>query len=172
MKRINIFSIAFLTLFALGIILGFLGYYDTIYALDRANAWLNRAETAGFAEEMITYINKALPLIPKSGNPVWIFPTSRTDFELINRDLQDILNRAEIIKNLAKNSDAYQQGMDDLRDKLKTMQSQIGEAATFLYLSPLNIILGFAWLILIALTGLYWLRKSRKQEVQEEALKP
>jgi len=143
--------------------MGFLNYYDTIYTLDRANAWLNRAETAGFAEEMIDYIKKALPLIPKSGNPVWIFPTDRTDFTLINKDLESIISRAEILKSLPRNSDAYQQGMDDLRDKLRTLQAQISEASPYLFVSPLNILFGFLWILLLSLIGLLWMRSSKKE---------
>lgn len=135
-----------ITLIALALLLSYIHYINTIYTLDRANALFNRAETAGFAEQLIEYVERGRRLLPKEGNPVWWFPTDRTDFKKIQADLESILERAEILKKLPRSSEAYQQGMDDLREKLKTIQSQVAEASGYLYVSPINIFYSALWL--------------------------
>jgi hypothetical protein len=162
MKQLTITKYAIILMLILAVILSLLAYYDTIYRLDRANAWLSRAETAGFAEEMVSYILRAKELLPKEGNPVWIFPTDRTDFTKINKDIDTIIDRANILKTLPKNSDAYQQGMDDLRGKLRTLQVQIAEAAPFMFVSPINIALALIWFLIVILLAYYAFKLSKQ----------
>lgn len=138
-----------IALILLSMVVTYYGYVDTIYMIEKANAWLNRAETAGFAEDLISYIEQAIPLLPNSGNPVWMFPTKKTDFTLIRKDLDMIVERAKILTTIPRNTDAYQQGMDDLRGKLKTLQLQLKEAAPFMFFSLQNIALAALMVIVI-----------------------
>jgi hypothetical protein len=144
-------------LIALAAVSSFFAYSTTIYRADQAIGLLSRAETAGFAEDMIAYIGQARDFIPDSGNPVWWFPTRRTDFALIQMDLESILERARLISTLPRDSEAYQQGMDDIRGKLRTVQDQIGEAAPYMLATPLSLTLSAFWLGAQAfLIGLYF----------------
>lgn len=159
---------------ALGMILlavasGYMNYSTTIYQADRAMAWLNRAETAAFAEEMIAYIGEGRNLLPRSGNPVWWFPTQRTDFTLIQSDIDKIIERALIIRALPRDSPAYQQGMDDLREKLRTIEDQIGEAAPFMFSSQTSIILSVIWLIVETYLMAAYFRGKRPTQIKIES---
>ena len=131
---------------SLGIIALTLGYIDTVYKLEVAVGYLSRAKSAGFAEDMIRYIDDALLHLPNSGNPVWLFPTERTDFSLIRSDLESIRERLAIISRIDRASPAYAQGLSDIRGKLTTVISQIGEAMPYTLVTPINIALATAWL--------------------------
>lgn len=142
----------------LSIVSTYVNYSSTIYAADRAVGWFSRAEAAAFAEDMIEYIREGRKLLPASGNPVWWFPTQRTDFALIQRDIDALLQRAEIIRTLSRGSTAYQQGMDDLRGKIHAMEDQIGDAAPFMFAAPLSIVLSGMWSIMEAFLILSYFR--------------
>jgi hypothetical protein len=112
---------------------------------------------------MILYVEEARMLLPSEGNPVWILPTKRTDFTLIQADLQGILDRAQILDGMNRGSDAYQQGMDDLKDKLIIVESQVNDAAPFVFASSQNTVFGVAWLVVESLLVVYLIRSGRKQ---------
>ncbi|MAH21235.1 MAG: hypothetical protein CMO12_00285 [Thaumarchaeota archaeon] len=149
MNRLIVVGAIFIVLTASGGILAYLAYVDTIYALERANALFSRAETAGFAEGVVLYMDSGRKFLPTEGNPVWIFPTDKTNFRLINNDLNELLERGRMLQKLPRNSDGYQQGMDDLRGRIKTIQIQVSEAAPFLYASLPHILTSLAWTILL-----------------------
>ena len=132
--------------FVIGLSLLTLGYLDTIYKLEIAIGYINRAQSAGFAEEMIEYIDEALAILPKSGNPVWLFPTERTNFSLIYSDLLSIRERLGIVSTIARDSPAYAQSLNDIRGKLKVIIEQIGEAMPYTLITPMNIALSMVWL--------------------------
>ncbi len=141
----------------------YLNYNGSIYQADRATAWLSRAETAAFAEDMIAYMEEARRLIPRSGNPVWWFPTQCTEFKLIQADIESMMERARILQGLPRDSESYQQGMDDLRGKLRTLQDQIGESAPFMFASPQSLVLSVLWLVAeTALVSLYFKPERRE----------
>ena len=143
----------------LSIVSTYVNYSSTIYAADRAVGWFSRAEAAAFAEDMIGYIREGRKLLPASGNPVWWFPTQRTDFALMQRDIDSLVQRAEIISTLPRSSTAYQQGMDDLRGKIHAMEAQIGDAAPFMFAPPISIVLSAMWSIIEAFLILSYFRR-------------
>ena len=134
------------TWLAVGLTLLTAGYIDTIYKLETAIGYLSRAQSTAFAEDMKSYIEEALRLIPESGNPVWIFPTERTDFTLIRSDLTSIVERLEIISGINLDSPAYAQGLSDIRGKLAVVILQLGEAMPYTLITPINITLALIWL--------------------------
>ena len=134
-------------------------YYNSFYAIDRANALFSRAETAGFAEDMVSYMQRGRRLLPKSGNPVWWFPTDKTDFSEIQKDIDTIIARATLLESLPKDSPAYQQGMDDLRGKVKALELQIAEASGYMFVSAWNVAISVIWLLVFTLI-FFFLRRG------------
>ena len=152
LQRRIIIGIVGLTLIVLvGSSLLFLAYYNSFYAVDRANALFNRAETAGFAEDMIAYVQRGRVLLPKSGNPVWWFPTDKTDFTEIQKDIDGIIARGIILESLPRDSPAYQNGMDDLRGKLQALELQLNEASGYMFVSGYNVVTSAIWLAAFAI---------------------
>ncbi len=142
-------------------------YSNTLYVADLAVGWLSRAETAAFVEDMITYIQEGRKLLPASDNPVWWFPTQRTDFAMIRRDIDSIIERARIIGTLPRHSEAYQQGMDDLRGKIHVLQDQVKEAGPFMFATPVSIALSSIWSIIQALLILLYLQGPTEERRSE-----
>lgn len=128
-------------------------YYNSFYAINRANALFSRAETAGFAEDMIGYMQRGRVLLPQSGNPVWWFPTDKTDFREIQHDIDGIIARATILESLPRNSTAYQTGMDDLRGRIMALQLQVTDASGYLFVSGWNVIVAGVWLSIFAVVA-------------------
>ena len=140
----------------IGAALFYSAYYNSFYAIDRANALFSRAETAGFAGDMIDYIQRGRVLLPRSGNPVWWFPTDKTNFGEIQKDIDGIIARAKILQAMPTNSSAYQQGMDDLRGKIKAMELQIAEASGYMFVSGWNLVVSLIWLTALAIFVSYF----------------
>lgn len=128
-------------------------YYNSFYAINRANALFSRAETAGFAEDMVAYLQRGRVLLPKSGNPVWWFPTDKTDFSEIQHDINGIIARATILESLPRNGTAYQTGMNDLHGRTKALELQVADASGYLFVSGWNVIVAAGWLAVFAVVA-------------------
>jgi hypothetical protein len=145
--RLMMAVVATLMIFGVGIAL--YGYQQAIYPVDKANGYLSRAESAQTPEELASYVRAAKRELPESGNPVWGFPTARTDFGLMHRTLDDMLARANSISSLEPYSTEYNTGMADMHATLKTIQEDLIEATPFLYVSVNNIMFSAVWIAVI-----------------------
>ena len=158
-RKIVLGILGIVIILIVGCALLYIAYYNSFYAIDRANALFSRAETAGFAEEMVDYMQRGRVLLPKSGNPVWWFPTDKTDFGEIQKDIDSILARANIVESLPRNSPAYQQGMDDLRGKIRALELQVAEASGYMFVSGTNIVTSTVWLAAFAVIAFFLKRR-------------
>jgi hypothetical protein len=150
-RRVILALVALVVIIVAGGSMLYFAYYNSFYAMNRADALFNRAETAGFAEDMIAYLQRGRVLLPKSGNPVWWFPTDKTDFGEIQHDIDGIIARATILENLPRNSTAYQTGMNDLRGRTKALELQVADASGYLFVSGWNVIAAAVWLAIFAI---------------------
>jgi hypothetical protein len=157
-RRITIGLAALAVICVIGAALFYSAYYNSFYAIDRANALFSRAETAGFAGDMIDYIQRGRVLLPRSGNPVWWFPTDKTNFGEIQKDIDGIIARARLLQAMPTNSSTYQQGMDDLRGKVKALELQVAEASGYMFVSGSNMVVSLIWLAALAIFVSYFKR--------------
>ena len=130
---------------AVGAGLSYYGYQTSIYPVDLANAYLDRAESAGTPAEIHDYVMKAKNLLPSSGNPVWSFPTPRTDFGLIQAALDGIVSRTNAISSLEPHSSAYNTGMSDMRTSLNSLETDLTDLMPYLYVSSTNMMFACVW---------------------------
>lgn len=159
-------SVLLLLFVVVGAVAVYNHYFQSYYAVDSAKAFLSRAESAPTPDQMADAIQRSRELIPKTGNPVWWFPTTRTDFALIHRDLDGLIDLARLLGTLPREQEAYQTGMETLRGKIRTLGEQLGEAAGYYFLSPLSVVLGALWLLGVA--AVLYLRSKQHIEVREE----
>lgn len=158
-RRKPLIGISILILIAL--ILPLHHYGQNVYPLRIAFGYLDRAVASGFADEMIKYAKKALErLEPYSVNPVWIFPSPSTEFNLIKENLRECIERLEVLKGLPRESDAYQQGLDDVRGKLKVIQGNIEDCSWWVFISLPNFIYGILWLTALIVTAFIWMKRK------------
>ncbi|HEY8140340.1 MAG TPA: hypothetical protein VIE86_04585 [Nitrososphaera sp.] len=162
-KLMAIGVVAFIT-FGAG--MAFYGYQQAIYPVDTALGYLARAETAQTPEGLAGYVAKAQRALPESGNPVWSFPTARTDFALIQAELDRILSRANSISSLEIYSTEYNTGMTDMHASLRAIQEDLVESMPYLYVSFTNMIMGSVWIGVILL--LFLIMRRGKAKYHEE----
>ena len=136
---------------SLGGALVYFGYQNAIYPLDKAMGYLARAESAQTPETIADYLKPVMHLLPMEGNPVWSFPNPRTDFGLIQNDLDAMLLRTVSISSVEPNSAAYNTGLEDLHGSIKIIESNLEEATPYVYVSFTNILLGGLWVGVIML---------------------
>jgi hypothetical protein len=142
------------------------GYDQAIYPVDTALGYLARAETAQTPDDLARYVAQAQRALPASGNPVWSFPTARTDFGLIQAELDRIMSRANSISSLEIYSTEYNTGMTDMHASLRAIQEDLVEAMPYLYVSFTNIILGSVWIAVILM--LFLVMRRGKSKYREE----
>jgi cellulose synthase/poly-beta-1,6-N-acetylglucosamine synthase-like glycosyltransferase len=137
-------------LFVSGII-AYIGYQSTIYPIDKAVAYLERAETTQTPEVLVDYVNLAKQNLPAEGNPVWPFATARTDFNSIHNELDALILRGRLVSYLEPNSDSYNTALIDMHNSVQKISKNLQEATPFLFASLTNIILASVWILLIVI---------------------
>lgn len=150
--------LAFLTV---GGAVAYFGYQNTMYLLDKAVGFVIRAETAQTPEQLAEYIKLTQDLIPAEGNPVWLFPTPKTDFGLIQANLDSIILRANIASGMDPLSESYNIAIIDLHLSAGSIRTNLLEIIPYTYITLGNIVLAASWVTAImAIFAL--LKKTRK----------
>jgi hypothetical protein len=162
----RLMMVGVVTLMIFGVGMALYGYQQAIYPVDSALGYLTRAESAQTPEELANFVKAAKRELPDSGNPMWLFPTAKTDFALIQRNLDDMVARANSISSLEPYSTEYNTGMFDIHMSLKAMQEDLVDATPYLYVSFTNIMLSVVWIaIILALFGI--MRRGRAKFREE-----
>ena len=160
--------IAILGILILGVILVFIGYQNAIYPLDKAMGYLSRAESSQTPAMMAGYLEPAKLLLPSQGNPVWSFPNPRTDFRLIQNDLEAMIQRTNGLSSVQPNSAAYNTGLEDLHDSIKIIELNLEEATPYVYVSYINVLFGALWICIIILLFAALRRGKDKRSLEYE----
>ena len=138
--------LAFLTV---GGAVAYFGYQNTMYLLDKAVGFVTRAETAQTPEQLAEYIKLTQDLIPAEGNPVWLFPTPKTDFGLIQANLDSIVLRANIASAMDPLSESYNIAIIDLHLSAGSIRTNLLEIIPYTYITLGNIVLAASWVAAI-----------------------
>ncbi|HJS67916.1 MAG TPA: hypothetical protein VJ730_00715 [Nitrososphaera sp.] len=162
--RLMMVGVVSLMIFGVGMAL--YGYQQAIYPVDSALGYLTRAESAQTPEELANFVKAAKRELPDSGNPMWLFPTAKTDFALIQRNLDDMVARANSISSLEPYSTEYNTGMFDIHMSLKAMQEDLVDATPYLYVSFTNIMLSVVWIAIIL--ALFVIMRRGRAKFREE----
>ncbi|MGI0018979.1 MAG: hypothetical protein ACREAY_00755 [Nitrososphaera sp.] len=145
----KVLAIGVVAFLAFGAGMAYYGYATAIYPIDMALGNLARAESSQTPEELASYVSEAKKTLPDYGNPVWSFSTTRTDFGLIDLELDRIISRANSIASVELHSSAYNTGMNDMHMSLAAIQENIIEALPYTYVSITNMAMGAVWIAVI-----------------------
>jgi hypothetical protein len=162
----RLMMVGIVTLMIFGVGMALYGYQQAIYPVDSALGYLTRAESAQTPEELANFVKAAKRELPDSGNPMWLFPTAKTDFALIQRNLDDMVARANSISSLEPYSTEYNTGMFDIHMSLKAMQEDLVDATPYLYVSFTNIMLSVVWIAIIL--ALFVIMRRGRAKFREE----
>jgi cellulose synthase/poly-beta-1,6-N-acetylglucosamine synthase-like glycosyltransferase len=138
-----------LSFLTIGASIAYFGYQNTMYLLDKAIGFVARAETAQTPEQLAEYIKLTQEMIPLDGNPVWLFPTSKTDFALIQANLDSIVVRANIASAMDPLSDSYNIAIRDMHMSAGAIRTNLLELIPYTYITLSNIILAGLWVTAI-----------------------
>ena len=134
-----------LAFLVMGAGIAYYGYQTTMYPINKAIGFMSRAQTAQTPEQLAEYVGLTKDLTLAKGNPVWLFPTPRTDFALIRENLDGILLRAASTSTMVPHSEQYNIAMRDMHKSVMALNFNLMEAVPYMYISFNNIVMAGLW---------------------------
>ncbi|MFQ5941354.1 MAG: hypothetical protein ACE5KA_06630 [Nitrososphaerales archaeon] len=157
--------IGILGLLIFGVTMAYIGYSQTVYPLEKAKGYLQRSISSPSPETMLDYLASTKPLIPTEGNPVWAFPTAKTDFGLMQKDIDMMMDRLRTLSTVPRDSESFNTGLLDVRTEMIALEKHIMEAQPYVYVSFQNVVLSSIWIGVLMM--IFTLMKRGKQKLEE-----
>jgi Glycosyl transferase family group 2 len=154
-----------IALIAVGIVMAFEEYGSTIYPLDQSRGILLRIQATSDPQMISNDIKMVQQLLPKSGNPVWIFPTSDTDFGMMQKDLDTMSSTVDKISTTTPDTSAFHTGMLNVHYQSSTLVFNLLDATPYMYVSISNMLFGSIWVAVII--GIFALLKKKKESLDK-----
>ncbi len=151
-------------LIVVGVVMAFEEYGSTIYPLDQSRGILSRIQATSDPQVIHDDIQMVQQLLPKSGNPVWIFPTDETNFGLMQKDLTTMLSTLDKISTTSPDTAAFHTGMLNIHAQATTIVFNLLDATPYMYVSVSNMLFGSIWVAVII--GIFALLKKKKEKLQ------
>ena len=147
-----------------GVVMAFEEYGNTIYPLDESRGLLLRIQATSDPQSISNDLKMVQQLLPKSGNPVWIFPTQDTDFGMMQKDVETMLSTVDKISTTSPDSAAFHTGMLNVHYQASTIILNLVDATPYMYASFSNMLFGSIWVAVII--GIFALLKKKKQSFE------
>jgi len=167
-KMANVFyKLALGGILGLIIFAGFMawtGYENDIYPIDISRGLLDRIMITSDPNTMRADLIEIKELLPKEGNPVWVFATPSTDFGLIQQDLDSMIISAEKIATVPTDSSSFHTGMDAVSDRAFALQQNLEDVTPYMYVNFINVVLSAVWIA--AILAIFALLNRRKRQLQ------
>lgn len=151
-----------------GVFMAFQGYQNSVYPLDESRGLLSRIQATSDPLTITSDLKTIQLLLPKEGNPVWIFPTDSTDFALIQRDLTTMISTIDKVSNLPQDSAAFHSAMLNVHYQVNTLDFNLLDATPYMYVSFSNILFSSVWVA--AIIGIFALIKRKKERLKSYEL--
>ncbi|MGI0102156.1 MAG: glycosyl transferase, partial [Nitrosotalea sp.] len=151
-------------LIVLGVVMAFEEYGTTIYPLDQSRGLLSRIQATSDPQTIHNDLKDIMLLLPKSGNPVWIFPTEDTDFGLMQGDLQTMLGTVDKVAITSPDSAAFHAGMLNIHAQASAIAFNLIDATPYMYVSISNILFGCMWVAVII--GIFAVLKRKRERLR------
>lgn len=149
---------------AFGAFMAYQGYENTVYPLDQSRGLLDRISASSDPQSIITDLRTIKLLLPKEGNPVWIFPTETTDFARIQRDLDTMISTINKIVASVQDDSSFHTGMLDVHTRANVLRLNLMDATPYMYVSFSNILFSSIWVA--AIMGIFALLKRKKERLK------
>ncbi|HEX5358940.1 MAG TPA: cellulose synthase family protein [Candidatus Nitrosotalea sp.] len=154
-----------IALIVIGVVLAFEEYGSTIYPLDQSRGILVRIQATSDPQAISDDIKTVQQLLPKSGNPVWIFPTEDTDFGMMQQDLSTMSSTVDKISTTSPDTAAFHTGMLNVHSQAIALVFNLLDATPYMYVSVSNMLFGSIWVAVII--GIFALLKKKKQSLDK-----
>ena len=149
---------------AFGAFMAYHGYQDTVYPLDQSRGLLDRIAASSDPQSINTDLKTIKLLLPKEGNPVWVFPTETTDFGRIQRDLDTMISSVNKIAGVSPDDSSFHTGMLDVHQRAIVLRLNLMDATPYMYVSFSNILFSTVWVA--AIMGIFALLKRKKERLK------
>jgi cellulose synthase/poly-beta-1,6-N-acetylglucosamine synthase-like glycosyltransferase len=140
------------------------GYESDVYPVDISRGLLDRVMITSEPNTMMSDLNTVKELLPKEGNPVWIFATPSTDFGLIQKDLDSMIVNVEKIATVPRDSSSFHTGMDAVGDRALVLQQNLEDVTPYMYVKFINVVLSAVWIA--AILAIFAVLNRRKRQLQ------
>ncbi len=157
--------VAILALLIFGVVMAWYGYATSVYPLDKARGYLTVAMQTSNPEEILDYLASIKQLLPKEGNPVWLFPTAKSDFGIMQKNIDNMMEKAREISTLPRDSVEFNTGLGNIRAQMTILEDSIEETQPYVYVSFQNIVFSVIWIAVIML--IFSLLKRGSQRIKE-----
>ena len=147
-----------------GVVAAFEGYKNSVYPLEESRGILSRIQATSDPQHIMTDLRNLKLLMPKDGNPVWIFPTEATDFGLIQNDLDTMISTVDKISTSSQNVADYSTGMFNVHFQAAQIDTNLLDAIPYMYVSFSNVIFSSVWIAVII--GIFALIKRKKERLK------
>ncbi len=144
--------------------MAYTGYANDVYPMDLSRGLLDRVMVSSDPQTIVADLKAIKEHLPEEGNPVWTFPTASTDFGLWQKDLDVMIETAELLAALPKDSSVFNTGMIDISFRAKELQENVMDATPYMYVNFNNIVLAAVWMA--AILGIFTLLKRKKEQLQ------
>ena len=161
------YKLALIGMFAIisfGAYMAYQGYQSDVYPLDLSRGYLDRIATGGDAQSMLQDLNAIKTNLPKSGNPVWIFPTDTTNFGRIQADVDSLIQTVDQVKSQPVSSVEYNTAMTDIHMRAIQIRQNLMDATPYMYASFSNIVFSSIWIA--AILGIFAILKRKKDQLK------
>ncbi len=147
-----------------GVVVAFEGYKNSVYPLEESRGLMSRIQATEDPQDIMSELRTAKILIPKTGNPVWMFPTDSTDFGLIQKDLDTMIATVYKISTTSQDDAAFHTGMLTLHFQAATIDYDLINAIPYMYVSFSNVIFSSVWIA--AIIGIFAIIKRKKEQLK------
>ena len=144
--------------------MAYTGYANDVYPMDLSRGLLDRVMVSSDPQSIVADLKAIKEHLPEEGNPVWTFPTASTDFGLWQKDLDVMIETAELMAALPKDSSVFNTGMIDISFRAKELQENVMDATPYMYVSYINIVMTAVWIA--AILGIFTVLKRKKEQLQ------
>ena len=145
-------------------VMAWTGYENDVYPVDIARGLLDRVMITSDPNSIVNDLKEVKELLPKEGNPVWVFATPSTDFELIQRDLDSMIISAEKIATVPTDSSSFHTGMDAVSDRAFALQQNLEDVTPYMYVNFINVVLSAVWIA--AILAIFAVLNKKKRQLQ------
>ncbi|HLC10107.1 MAG TPA: glycosyl transferase, partial [Nitrosopumilaceae archaeon] len=147
-----------------GAFMAYYGYYEDAYPLDQSRGLLDAIQRSEDSQSIITDLKTIKTLLPKEGNPVWIFPTETTNFGRIQNDLDTMILSVEKIATVPQDSSSFHTGMIVIHEEAFQLRLHLLDATPYTYVSFGNVLFSAIWVGVIM--GIFAILKRKKERLK------
>ncbi len=151
-------------LIAFGAFVALDGYAKGVYPLDLARGHLTEIARTTEPLAAASLVQDVRAHLPESGNPVWIFSTSDTDWGIMHAHLDSMAATATGISVSPVDSSAYHTGMSNIKASALELRSSISNATPYMYVNPYTMLFSAMWVA--GIVGIFAVLKRRRDQIQ------